>query len=42
MPILALSGKVEPQAVFSNPFRGPATGDLNLGSSELDAAGGFK
>lgn len=38
MPIIALSGKSEPVANYSRPFRGSGTGDLTLGSSELDVA----
>lgn len=37
-PIIAVSGKAEPLAAFNNPFRGNMSGDLNLGSSELDVA----
>lgn len=35
-PILALSGKVEPVGMISKPFVGDTTGDINLGSSEID------
>lgn len=38
MPIIALSGKAEPIAMLTNPYRGNITSDLNLGSSELDVA----
>ncbi|WP_133128139.1 LbtU family siderophore porin [Legionella nagasakiensis] len=38
MPIIALSGKVEPVGTLGNTFFGNTTGDLNLGSSELDVA----
>lgn len=38
MPIIALSGKVEPVATIGAPTFGPTTGDLTLGSSELDVA----
>ena len=38
MPIIALSGKVEPLATVGDPFITSRTGDLNLGSSELDIA----
>jgi hypothetical protein len=38
MPIIALSGKSEPQAVINSPFRGNTDGDLTLGSSEVDVA----
>ncbi len=38
MPIIAISGKTEPMAVFDNSFQGLMNGDLNLGSSELDVA----
>jgi hypothetical protein len=38
VPIIALSGKSEPVGVISNPFRGAASGDLTLGSNELDIA----
>lgn len=37
-PILALSGKVEPVATIGDPFYAHTTGDLTLGSSELDLA----
>ncbi len=37
MPILAISGKVEPVAVIGDPF-GHASSDLTLGSGELDLA----
>ena len=38
MPIIALSGKVEPLATLGDPFITSRTADLNLGSSELDIA----
>ena len=38
VPIIALSGKAEPIGVINNPFRGKASGDLTLGSNELDVA----
>lgn len=38
MPIIALSGKSEPIALWSQPYEGSGTGDLNLGSTELDVA----
>ena len=38
IPILALSGKIEPLASFNDPYYGNSTGDLNLGSTELDVA----
>ncbi|KTC72471.1 coiled-coil protein [Legionella birminghamensis] len=37
-PIIALSGKAEPVASFSQPYVGQSSGDLTLGSSELDVA----
>lgn len=37
-PVIAISGKAEPVADYSRPFNGDASGDLNLGSSELDVA----
>ncbi|STX27619.1 coiled-coil protein [Legionella beliardensis] len=38
VPILAISGKTEPVAVFNRPQMGNSQGDFNLGSSELDVA----
>ncbi|RAP36564.1 hypothetical protein B1207_07075 [Legionella quinlivanii] len=38
IPIIALSGKAEPVASFSQPYVGQSSGDLTLGSSELDVA----
>jgi hypothetical protein len=38
MPIISISGKSEPVAVLSNPFRANMDGDITLGSSELDVA----
>jgi hypothetical protein len=38
MPIIALSGKTEPQAVVNRPYVGNTDGDLTLGSSEIDFA----
>lgn len=38
MPIIAISGKAEPVAEVGSPYFGHATGDLTLGSSELDVA----
>jgi hypothetical protein len=38
LPIIALSGKLEPLVSFNNPYYGNSTGDLNLGSTELDVA----
>lgn len=38
MPIIALSGKSEPVGVINSPFRGNASADITLGSSELDVA----
>lgn len=38
IPIIALSGKAEPVAVFSNPYNGHSSNDLSLGSSEIDVA----
>ena len=37
-PIVALSGKIEPLASFNDPYYGNSSGDLNLGSTELDVA----
>ncbi len=37
-PIIALSGKTEPVAFAERPYIGSTTGDLDLGSSELDVA----
>ncbi|WED43025.1 FlxA-like family protein [Legionella cardiaca] len=36
MPIIALSGKIEPVGDVTRPFNGDTTGDINLSSSELD------
>lgn len=38
VPIIAISGKTEPIAVFRRPYLGDSTGDLNLGANELDVA----
>lgn len=38
IPIIALSGKAEPVADITRPYIGNTSGDLNLGSSELDVA----
>jgi hypothetical protein len=38
VPIIALSGKVEPIASARRPYLGKSSGDINLGSSELDIA----
>lgn len=38
MPIIAISGKSEPVGVVNSPFRGNTSGDITLGSSELDVA----
>ena len=38
VPIIALSGKSEPIATLNKPYYGRTTGDLSLGSSELDVA----
>lgn len=38
MPIVALSGKLEPAADITRSYAADTTGDLNLGSSELDVA----
>lgn len=38
MPIIAVSGKAEPQAVINRPYVGFSDGDLTLGSSEIDFA----
>ncbi len=37
-PIFALSGAVEPIGTIGQPYFGPARGDWNLGSDELDLA----
>lgn len=37
-PIVAISGKAEPVASFNRPGVGNASGDLTLGSNELDVA----
>ncbi|OGO93879.1 MAG: hypothetical protein A3F41_00950, partial [Coxiella sp. RIFCSPHIGHO2_12_FULL_44_14] len=37
-PIIALSGKIEPLVSFNDPYYGNSSGDLNLGSTELDVA----
>lgn len=38
MPLIALSGKVEPSAYLNRPYLGNTTGDVSLGSNELDVA----
>lgn len=38
VPIIALSGKVEPIATVNQPVVGATTGDITLGSGELDIA----
>lgn len=38
MPIIAISGKAEPQAVMNGSYTGDTTGDVTLGSSEIDFA----
>lgn len=38
VPIVALSGKLEPGGFVSRPYKGPTTGDWDLGSSEIDVA----
>jgi hypothetical protein len=38
MPIIAISGKLEPVATLSRNYSGSRRGDINLGSSELDVA----
>ncbi len=38
MPIIAISGKVEPVAMINRPYVGKTKSDLNLGASELDVA----
>jgi len=38
MPIIAISGKAEPLAVFNSSFYGSTNADFTLGSSELDVA----
>ncbi len=37
-PIIAISGTVQPYAFATQPFVGSATGDISLGSAELDVA----
>ena len=38
MPIIAISGKAEPQVVINRPYTGKTDGDVTLGSSEIDFA----
>lgn len=38
MPIIAISGKVEPVAMINQPYVGKYQSDVNLGSSEFDVA----
>ncbi len=38
LPILALSGKVQPMGTIGQSYMGATTGDLNLGSNEFDIA----
>ena len=38
MPILAISGKIEPLATVGDPFVAHGSGDITLGSNELDLA----
>lgn len=38
LPIIALSGKLEPVATFNRKKGDPSSSDINLGSSELDVA----
>ena len=38
MPIIAISGKAEPQATINRPYVGKTDGDVTLGSSEIDFA----
>ncbi len=38
IPIVAISGKTEPMASLNRSYSGSYTGDLSLGSSELDVA----
>lgn len=38
VPIIAISGKAESVGVINDPFRADATGDLTLGSNEIDFA----
>ncbi len=38
MPIIAISGKAEPQAVINRTYRRGTDGDFTLGSSEIDFA----
>ena len=38
MPIIAISGKTEPQAIINTPYMGTTHGDVTLGSSEIDFA----
>lgn len=38
VPIISISGKTEPYGEVSRPYFGAASGDLNLGASEIDVA----
>jgi hypothetical protein len=38
VPTIALSGKIEPLVSFNDAYYGNSSGDLNLGSTELDVA----
>ena len=38
LPIVALSGKLEPLATLGQSYFGPAEGDITLGANELDVA----
>ena len=38
MPIVTLSGKIEPAATINDPYQGQRSGDITLGSGELDVA----
>lgn len=40
-PIIALSGKLEPYAIASDPYVGDPSWDIDLGSAELDIAATF-
>lgn len=37
-PIIAISGTTQPYALVTKPYTGSTTGDINLGSAELDVA----
>ena len=38
VPTITLSGKIEPLVSFNDPYYGNSSGDLNLGSTELDVS----